>query len=250
MKLLTSERQRRILAALAREPVIKSQDLMRDLEASESTIRRDLDELEAAGKLRRIHGGAERLNGATVEPSVQEKANQFIAEKQAIAQAAVTAVQSNCTLFLDAGTTTAQLIPLLAELPVTVVTTGVDNASLLADHGISTLILGGRLKSATKATVGAKTVSALQSRYFDIAFIGTNGVHPQYGLTTPDEEEAMVKQTAIAQAKRSIVLADPSKFGQISYARFASVTGPEIITTAPLAGTYKEFSNIREIPFH
>lgn len=79
--MLTEERQRFILEQLEQTPVVKLKDLMTALGASESTIRRDLGELEDAGKLRRIHGGAERLAKTQSEPSVQEKATQHLMAK-------------------------------------------------------------------------------------------------------------------------------------------------------------------------
>ncbi|WP_204122448.1 DeoR/GlpR family DNA-binding transcription regulator [Lacticaseibacillus mingshuiensis] len=247
--MLTEERQRYILDLLQRQPIVKSQDLIQALGASESTIRRDLAELEAAGQLRRVHGGAERVAASAPEPSVQEKATQALAEKQAIAKAAAGLVTAHSTVFLDAGTTTAQLIPLLAGKDVTVVTTGVDNASALADYHITAIMLGGRIKSATKAAVGAATVIALESMHFDFAFIGANGIHPKYGITTPDEEEAHVKQTALEQARSAYVLADPTKFGQVSFAKIAKLTRVTILTTPlqTLAATYQEFKNIQEV---
>ncbi|MCI1987279.1 MAG: DeoR/GlpR family DNA-binding transcription regulator [Lactobacillus sp.] len=247
--MLTEERQHYIINQLQQQPVVKLKALMQALSASESTIRRDLCELEDAGKLRRIHGGAERLESAPIEPSVHEKAARYLIEKQRIAQAAVQLVPEHATVFLDAGTTTAQLIPLLKEKAVTVVTTGVDNASALADANITAMILGGKIKSATKATVGAETVAALQQRHFDVAFIGANGIHPKFGLTTPDAEEAVVKQTALAQAHNAIILADPSKFGEVSFAKIAPLTAATILTTSltQLSPVYADYPNIQEV---
>ncbi|WP_125703237.1 DeoR/GlpR family DNA-binding transcription regulator [Lacticaseibacillus daqingensis] len=247
--MLTEERQRYIKTALTQQPIVTAKDLMTALQASESTIRRDLAELEASGVLRRIHGGAERLSQPQSEPSVQEKATQALQEKQWIAQAAAAMIAPHSTLFLDAGTTTAQLIPLLQDLAVTVVTTGVDNASQLADYGIPTHMPGGRIKAATKATVGASTVAALETLHFDIAFIGTNGVHPKFGLTTPDAEEAQVKRAVIAHARQTVILADPAKFGQVSFAQFAPLTTGLLLTTslAGLSPDYAAHSNIQEV---
>lgn len=247
--MLTEERQRYILDQLQASPVVKLKDLMQSLNASESTIRRDLGELEAAGKLRRIHGGAERLASAPIEPSVHEKAAQHLGAKQRVAKAAAAMVPAHACVFLDAGTTTAQLIPLLAGRDITVVTTGVDNASALADANIDAYILGGKIKSATKATVGAETVNGLHQRHFDFAFLGTNGIHPKFGLTTPDAEEAIVKQTAIDQAHTAVVLADASKFGEVSNAVFAAISQVLILTTdvAQLSPIYADYPNIQEV---
>lgn len=247
--MLTEERHRYIQALLTRQSVVKSQALMAALDASESTIRRDLADMESAGQLRRIHGGAERIDASLVELSVQEKATQALLEKQQIAQAAVKLLKPHQTIFLDAGTSTAQMIPLLADREVTVVTTGVDNASQLADYGIATRLLGGSVKPTTKALIGAITVQQMEACRFDFAFIGANGVHLKYGLTTPDQEEAAVKAAAIRQAKTAVILADPTKFGQVSFARFAPISAGIILTTAlgDIATYYEDQTNIKEV---
>ena len=108
--MLTEERRQYILAQLQQHTVIKSKALMAALDASESTIRRDLDELEAAGELKRIHGGAKRVNGLGDEPDVASKSTQNLRAKQTIAHAAARQVEQDDLVFLDAGTTTAQLI--------------------------------------------------------------------------------------------------------------------------------------------
>ena len=247
--MLTEERQHFILSQLDQIAVVKLKDLMQALKASESTIRRDLGELEAAGKLRRIHGGAERLVPMPGELSVHEKATQNLIAKQQIAKAAAAMIPAQASVFLDAGTTTAQMIPLLANREITVVTTGVDNASALADADIDAYMLGGKIKSATKAAVGAATVAQLHQRHFDFTFLGTNGIHPKFGLTTPDAEEAIVKQAAIEQADRTIVLADPSKFDTISNAVFAPIDQVTILTTdcSALPAAYADYPTIQEV---
>ncbi|KRM72574.1 DeoR/GlpR family DNA-binding transcription regulator [Lacticaseibacillus brantae] len=248
--MLTEERQQLILAAVKDQEIVKTRDLMHQLQASESTIRRDLDDLEQAGRLQRIHGGARALNSLTEERNVSEKANQNLAAKRQLARAAVARIPADSLIFLDAGTTTAQMIPLLANRSITVVTTGVDNASLLADYQVKTYVVGGLLKSATKALVGAATAESLRQYRFDFAFIGTNGIHPDFGLTTPDPEEAAIKHVAIAQAKTSLVLADASKFDQISATKFADMTALTILTPelGALGTEYARFTNIEEAP--
>ena len=247
--MLTEERQQAILHVLDSQDIIKTKDLMQQLQASESTIRRDLDELEQAGLLQRIHGGAKRVAELTEERNVSEKATQHLAAKQQLAQAAVALIPSDSLIFLDAGTTTAQMIPLLANRSITVMTTGVDNASLLADYQIKTYVLGGLLKSATKALIGASTAEMLRQYRFNFAFIGTNGVHPDYGLTTPDPEEAIIKEIAIRQAAKSYVLADESKFDQVSATKFAEIDDVTILTPqlSLLNHQYQTLSNIKEV---
>lgn len=244
--MLTEERQQRILTELDRCGVVKLRDLVTLLDASESTVRRDLAELEEAGRLRRVHGGAQR-RGLADEPGVSEKAFAHAAAKAAIAQVASTYVKAGMQVFLDAGTSTAQVIPLLTGRDVTVVTSGVDNAKLLADTGLTAIMLGGRIKPTTLAIVGAEAVTTLQRYRFDLAILGTNGID-ENGATTPDPEEAATKRLAIARADHALILADASKFGQRSFAQFAELPQAQLITEsiAALPAQYRPLPNLKE----
>ena len=97
--------------------------------------------------------------------------------------------------------------------------------------------------------IGATTAEALNHYRFDVAFIGTNGVHPEFGLTTPDPEEAVIKRLAIHQASKPVILADPSKFEQVSFVRFADISDATILTSSlqGLPTSYQRFENIKEV---
>lgn len=246
--MLTEERKRRILTELDHDGVVQLRNLTTMLNASESTVRRDLGELENEGLLRRVHGGAERTGSLTAEAGVQEKSTVNTASKLAIARAAVKLIDDDAMIFLDAGTSTAAMIPLLRGKNVTVVTIGVDNASMLADYGIKTILLGGTVKPLTKAVIGAEAVRELSQYRFNVAFLGTNGVHAIYGTTTPDPEEAAVKRVAAAQSAKSVVLADSSKFGAVSFAQILPISDALIITNdvSQLDDSFSRLKNIQE----
>lgn len=228
--MLTEERKRKIMTELDRFGVVQLRKLTEQLDASESTIRRDLGEMEKEGLLRRVHGGAEKAASLTAEAGVQEKATVHTAAKMAIASEAAALIQDDALVFLDAGTTTGAMIPLLRGKNITVVTPGVDNASLLADYGVKTILLGGSVKPLTKAVIGAEAVRSLGQYRFNLAFLGANAVHAKYGATTPDPEEAATKRVAAQQSAQAIVLADTSKFGAVSFAQVLPLQDALIIT--------------------
>lgn len=246
--MLTEERKHKIMTELDRFGVVQLRQLTEQLDASESTIRRDLGELEKAGLLRRIHGGAEKIASLTAEAGVQEKATIHTAAKMAIAQKAVALVQDDSLLFLDAGTTTGAMIPLLRNKAITVVTPGVDNASQLADYGIKTILLGGSVKPLTKAVIGAEAVRSLSQYRFNYAFLGANAVHLDYGATTPDPEEAATKRVAAQQSAQTIILADSSKFGAVSFAQILPFQDATFITDdlSQLDDTFADCANLKE----
>lgn len=201
------------------------------LHTSESTIRRDLDELEDQGRLRRVHGGAESLSHLQTEESIQQKSVKNVQEKQKLAHVACQLIDENDVIFLDAGTTTEMMIAGLEERQITVVTNSIHHASKLVELGLATVIIGGNVKQTTDASVGAVAISQLSQLNFDKAFLGMNGVDEHY-FTTPDVEEAAVKKIVIDNTKDAFVLVDASKLGAYSFVKVAPVTQAHVITTA------------------
>lgn len=228
--MLTEERQAAILRILAQKHIVKNNDLALELNTSISTIRRDLQELEDAHKLIRIHGGAKLLDAVLAEPSMSEKTNQHPKAKTLIAQAAVKYIKDGDTIFLDAGTTTFAMINHLAHKNITVVTNSIGHAKALSDAKITTYILGGMIKETTQAIIQATANEQLKALHFDCAFLGTNTIHSTFGYMTPDLEEANIKKIAIEQSQKSYILADHSKFEHIAFAQFADLAKATIIT--------------------
>ena len=229
--MLTEERQQIILEQLKIHNIVKLHDLIPLTGASESTLRRDLQDLENCHKLLRIHGGAQNVISLHEEPALSQKAAVHINEKKMIGQMAAGLVRNHEVIFLDSGTTIQFMIPYLIEHnDLLVITNSVDNASMLADYKINTFLPGGKLKSSTKALVGANMIRTLEDYHFDRAFLGTNGFAVDAGYTTPDPEEAAIKSLAIAQANQAYVLSDSSKFSQVSFSRFATLEELPLIT--------------------
>lgn len=246
--MLTEERHQAILQLLKQQDVVKMQSLCQLLNASESTVRRDLQLLEEQGLATRIHGGAKRINTLQEELGQIEKNGKNVHEKNVIAKFAAAQIQQGCVIYLDAGTTTQAIIPYLRpEMNLTVVTNGVDTASLLADHQIQTFLLGGRVKSKTKAMVGAAALETLLQFQFNQAILGTNGIDVEAGLTTPDPEEATLKRFAIQQANQTMVLADHTKFDAVSFSKFAPLAQVQLITDQLSPSVYKHYHPHTEI---
>ncbi|MQS51743.1 DeoR/GlpR family DNA-binding transcription regulator [Companilactobacillus mishanensis] len=229
--MLTEERHQIILKQLQMHNIVKLQDLIPLTGASESTLRRDLQDLENCHKLLRIYGGAQNIISFHDEPALSQKVTANTDDKDKIGKAAAALVNDNEVIFLDAGTTVQTIIPYLSDLNnLLVVTNSVDSASILADYQIETFIPGGKLKSSTKAIVGSTMTSSLENYHFDKAFIGTNGFSIQAGFTTPDPEEASTKEITIKNSNKAYVLADASKCGQVSFNRFAPLRDAELLT--------------------
>ncbi|PSL40877.1 DeoR family transcriptional regulator [Planomicrobium soli] len=227
--MLTNERHEFILNMLAEKQTIKIQDVVDATAASESTIRRDLTELENQQKLERVFGGAVLPDRNLMEQSVSDKSTQHLQEKIRLAKFAATFVQDGDSVYLDAGTTTFQMIPFLKDKDITVVTNGLTHVDSLNEHGITTYLTGGLMKSRTGALVGAQTVQSLQNYRFDRCFLGVNGIHEEYGYTTPDPEEAAVKRLASSLSRKAYVLADHSKYNKVSFAKIMDLAAAVMV---------------------
>lgn len=230
--MLTEERHRYILHLIEERDVVHVQQLMEDLSVSESTIRRDLSFLEEKGALVRIHGGAKKPIRMEDDGDIVEKSVTNSHEKLKIALYASQLVHHADVIFIDAGTTTLHMIPLLKDKQITVVTNGVEHAYLLTQLGIETILIGGKIKHRTRAVVGSVALQQLQQYSFDKVFLGMNGVDEKAGYTTPDEEEAMIKRTASQRSYQNYVLVDSSKFSKIAFCRVMELKNASIITTS------------------
>ncbi|UQD52363.1 DeoR family transcriptional regulator [Bacillus methanolicus] len=227
--MLTPERHQLILQLLKEKQTVKIQELVDLTKTSESTIRRDLTQLEKGKFLKRIHGGAARLQGKLQEPSMTEKSSKNLHEKRQIAQYAAQLVEEGDCIYLDAGSTVLEMIPYLPK-DIVVVTNGLMHLGALLDRNITTYIIGGFAKRTTNAVIGRGAVASLELYRFDKCFMGVNGIHPEFGYTTPDQEEAFIKQTAISLSREAFVLADSSKFSEIAFAKFGDLHEATIIT--------------------
>lgn len=195
------------------------------LDVTPETIRRDLTALERAALIRRVHGGAIPLERLATELSVSDRSDAMTAEKERIAKAALAELPDAGSIILDAGTTTrvfASLIPDDRELLVVVNSPAI--AIELSDRpNLQVLMLGGRLRQRTLAVVDDWATGLLDNVRVDVAFMATNGITRERGLTTPDPAEAHVKQSMVEAARRVVLLADHTKVGADYFASFAPI---------------------------
>lgn len=245
--MLTEERQKKIIELIEKQSIVKSQELIRLLNASESTIRRDLQELENAGLLKRIHGGARSTQQLSFEANMTEKSLKNVQEKQQIAQVAAEEIENTDVIYIDAGSTTLEMIPYLANKNMTVVTNSVIHAAKLVELEIETIILGGNIKLSTNAVLGSTSLSQLQNFRFNKSFMGMNGVHLKHGYTTPDPEEAALKRLAMEHSEEVFVLVDESKMNQVTFTHVLPIEAATIITNpSPVWKDLQTLTTIKE----
>jgi DeoR/GlpR family transcriptional regulator of sugar metabolism len=209
--LLTQERKDHILQLLEENRRVVAKELSHALDVSEDTIRRDLRELAAEGRLQRVHGGALPASPALADFAGRERIASDA--KVVIGRAAARMVTPGQVVFIDGGTTAVQLARSLPrDLRATVVTHSPSVAVELVQHkAIDVELIGGRLFKHSIVTVGTTAAEAISRIRADIYFMGVTGVHREIGLTTGDAEEAAVKRRLVEQAAETVVLASHEK---------------------------------------
>ena len=227
------ERHQQILATARAEGRVDVNRLAEDLDVTPETIRRDLTVLERHGLLRRVHGGAIPVERLGFEPGIADREAKFAVEKERIAKAALDELPDGGAVILDAGTTTVRLAELLpADRELTVVTHALPVAMALAMRpGITLHLVGGTVRGRTLAAVGAWAERELADIHADVAFLGTNGLSVEHGLTTPDLAEAAVKRALVTNARRTVVLTDRSKIGRVDFAHVVPLSAVDTVIT-------------------
>lgn len=234
---------------LSHDKFVRLDDLVSLLDTSESTVRRDLDELESERKLHRVHGGAELPHSLQEEFTNQQKSIKNIQEKMQVARKAASLISNDDVIFVDAGTTNELLLGYLNQDNLTVVTNSIHHAAKLVDKNIQTIIIGGHVKKSTDASIGAVAYEQIKQLNFDKAFLGINGIDEEF-LTTPDMEEAVIKKTVIKNARKSYIVTDSSKIGRVSFAKVDKIENATIITnqsSGALIKKIKENTRVIEV---
>lgn len=211
--MLREERQYYILERLRSDGRIQTLDLSRALQISEDTLRRDLRDLAAAGKLQRVHGGA--LPRSPSVGAVAERALQAVQPKQALATVTARLFQDGQVILIDGGTTNLQVAHSLPRtLQATIITSSPAIAlTLLPYPQVEVVLLGGRLSKATESAVGIATAEALHSVRADVCLLGVCSLDVEIGVTAANGEEALIKRLMIAQSAEVIAVVVADKLG-------------------------------------
>ncbi len=233
--MLASQRQARILEEIRRSGAARVSELTGLLGVSDMTIRRDLEQLAAAGAVHKVHGGAVLNLTATEEPGFDAKSVLEQPAKLAIAARAATLIRPGSAVAVSAGTTTYCLARYLAEIPgLTVVTNSTTMADLVASHASNieqTVILTGGVRTPSAALVGPVADLTLRSLHVDQLFIGAHGMSATAGFTTPNLAEAETNRALIDGASQVVMCVDSTKWRAVGLASFANLSGADILVT-------------------
>ncbi|QLC82872.1 DeoR family transcriptional regulator [Enterobacter roggenkampii] len=238
-RMLTRQRKQLILEKLGAEGQVQSKALSILFDVSEDTIRRDLRELAAEGRLQRVHGGALPSSSA-IAPFAERQSVKMDAKKR-VARKGAQLISSGQVVIIDGGTTTSELITFFPpDLRITVVTHSPSIALGLVDHpAIEVILIGGRLYKHSIVAVGAAAIEGIENIHADLFFMGVTGIHPDAGLTTGDFEEASIKRAFSGRAAETVVLASPEKINTASSFVIGDVSSVNTIIVED--GTDKEW---------
>ena len=249
--MIAEKRYEIILSTLRSQRSATVQQLAQALHTSVSTVRRDLIVLDSQGRLKKVHGGAtlseERHTAA--EPDMLTKEGMNIPQKQAIGRLAAAMIRPDDFVFIDAGSTTLQLVRAIEgdALRAVYVTNGLAHTRVLCRKGCNVYVPAGKVRQRTEAIVGAPALSCIRSYNFTRAFLGVNGISLDRGFTTPGMDERELKLAAIESARESWFLADMSKFDHITPVTICSLSRAGIITNRLPNPGYADYTTIQEV---
>lgn len=207
----TRTRQELILQKLKVDGRVFCTQLAEELQVSEHTIRRDLEELAREGACRRVHGGA--INNLPLAADFNSRAAQDEDAKDSLGKAGARLIRSGACVFIDAGTTNLAVArSIAAEASFTAVTnTPAIATELLRYPNIEVIILGGRLNSKTGGSVGITALQQVQGMHFDQCIIGACALDAVSGLTVFEYDDAEFKRALVAQSEQVIALLTSDK---------------------------------------
>jgi DeoR/GlpR family transcriptional regulator of sugar metabolism len=231
------DRHQKVVELVMTKGSVSIQDMSRLFGISEMTARRDLNELDRQGMLRRVHGGAIASLGRSYEPPFPTRATKNQTTKMAIGLRASHLIYDGDSIALDVGTTTMEIVPgLIGKRNLTIVTSCLQIANLIVDKlsleiDARLILTGGIVRPRELSMVGAIPERAYRDFHVDKAFIGIGGISLEDGLTEYNIEDAQIKQMLIRSAREKIVVADGSKFGVTTFSTVAPLTAVERIVT-------------------
>lgn len=230
--MLVAERYEKIVQLVSERGSIRVSELSELCEVTEETIRRDLQRLEQAGRLRRTHGGAVSVSDHQSEIPYAEREITHAEEKKRIAQDAVQFIQPQDRIILDASTTAWYMASYIPDIPLTVLTNSIKVAAELSSkEKVEVISTGGLLAHRSLSFVGPLAERSLDAYHVDKVFFSGKGVHLDRGISESNELQARMKQKMIGMADQVFLLADASKFGVQAFTRVADLNQIHSIIT-------------------
>ncbi|MBL8049750.1 MAG: DeoR/GlpR transcriptional regulator [Anaerolineales bacterium] len=223
--LIPAQRRERIQEYLTIHQIARTADLCQMLDASEATVRRDLEWLESKGILERTHGGAILNQRMILEPEYQQRVKQHPEEKRRIGELAASLIDDGDIVFINSGTTATQVLQYIRrDSNITVFTNNVSAVMDLGNPGFHYFLIGGEFQPRSNSIAGRFAMDNLGLVYANKTILGVDGISLKHGCTVPTNAEAEVVRKMIERTKGSIIIAaDYSKWGVVSNFQIANI---------------------------
>lgn len=225
--MLASQRFEKIVELVNERGIVNTKELSQILNVTETTIRRDTEELEKQGKIIRVHGGAKSINQKSIisnrdEKDMKERTENYD-KKDKVCQKAASFVKNGDCIFLDGGTTIAPIVKYLKGKNVKIVTNSILVAKAFDDSESELFIIGGKYIEKYDMSVGPVALNALSNFNFDFAFLGCAGMDLERQLVYTTEMETMlIKEKAMKLAEKKYLLIDDSKLSIKAFYTFVN----------------------------
>jgi DeoR/GlpR family transcriptional regulator of sugar metabolism len=229
--MISNSRQLEILELLSKKGNVTVEELALKFDVSKMTIRRDLEKLQENNLLQRTHGGALMNRVLLQEMAYNEKREENSEIKQCITKKALTFLENNKIIYLDAGTTTYELAVKLPTQGLTVITNDIRIATHLMLTENQVIFLGGNIGKETGSVTDCYAQDMLKEFNIDIAFLGTSSIDNEMNLCTPDINRMKIKRVAYETANKNILLVDSSKFYSKSLYRILNINDMDVVIT-------------------
>ena len=226
---MVAERRKRVLDLVHRKGVIALEDIAREIEVSQSTLRRDLNYWHEQGVLKRTHGGAIYLGDNSGLPALEDRMGRQTLEKRAIARSAAARIRDGDAILLDGGTTTLEVARLLVGRPLQIVTNSLPIANRFAsDRETDLIMLGGYVYPKTGVALGPMTVRSMQDVHVQQAILSCGGI-TEKGLFNSNLLLVETERQMLRCANEVVVVADHTKIGRQALAFLCELSAIDML---------------------
>jgi DeoR/GlpR family transcriptional regulator of sugar metabolism len=231
--MLIDERHSEILGIVKEKTYVRVDELAEKVFASPATIRRDLTDLEKAGLVQRVRGGASIIGNSTGEISSLVRKQTNITEKRRIASKAASFLKDGQSYFIDSSTSAGQIIPLLTKTnEITIITNGLENALLLSSlQNIHSYIAGGQVQPRASSSIGSDAITFISNFNCDAFFFSCHGFSLKTGASEGTIEQQRCKKAMLKNSTKHILLVDHTKFGNTYVASVCGLSEIDVIVT-------------------
>jgi len=236
--MLSEQRHQEIINILARDGSVKTTTLCKKLSASRETVRRDLEYLETNGRLKRIHGGAMRVETQHEDSgdyvSFEKRKSEHSAYKEEVALEAAQHISEGQVIALDSGTTALELARVIKNRfhSLTVISNSLMIANELADaKGITLILTGGVYNREENAFLSDMATLILSKVNIDVLFLTTCGISAERGITYQRVDDLIIQNKLVEASDKTIVITDSSKLGKNSLVRMSGIEEVSMIIT-------------------